>query len=113
MNVASSILLVEDDPTDIGLRPRAFALGPRRPALEVARHGQVALVPLARCEAGAPVPMRVLLTTSQRSQDAKSACPLGGTARIVKPCSFERLADMAAQIHLPWLVHNKLPLPPP
>lgn len=142
MHVARSILLVEDNPMDIDLTRRAFARRNVSNTLEVARDGQEALDCLARWEAGAPVPMVVLLdinlpkvsgldvlrqlrahpvfgqlpvvmlTTSDEDQDVKTAYALGANSYIVKPVSFENFVEVAAQIDLYWLALNTPPLKP-
>lgn len=142
MNVARSILLVEDNPMDIDLTRRAFARRNLGNVLEVARDGQEALDCLARWEAGEPAPMLVLLdinlpkvsglevlrqlrahpafgqlpvvvlTTSDEDQDIQRAYALGANSYIVKPVSFENFVEVAAQIDLYWLNLNTPPLQP-
>ena len=142
MNVARSILLVEDNPMDVDLTRRAFARRNLSGALEVARDGQEALDCLTRWEAGAPAPMVVLLdinlpkvsglevlrhlrahpnfgrlpvvmlTTSEEDGDVKTAYALGANSYIVKPVSFESFVEVAAQIDLYWLALNTPPLKP-
>jgi CheY-like chemotaxis protein len=49
----------------------------------------------------------VVLTTSSEDRDMKTAYQLGANSYIVKPVSFDKFMDVAAQIELYWGVLNK------
>ncbi len=133
------ILLIEDNPLDVDLTRRAFAKRKLANPLEVARDGEEALAYLARWEAGAPLPVVILLdlklpkvdglevlrrlkahadfhavpvvilTTSQEDGDVKEAYELGANSYIVKPVDFDKFLEVAAQIELYWNVLNTPP----
>lgn len=136
---ACSILLVEDNPIDIDLTQRAFARRKLIRSIQVARDGAEALAHLARWEAGAPVPMMILLdlklpkvnglevlhrlkthpkfrsipiivlTTSCEEQDIQTAYQLGANSYVVKPVSFDQFTQIAGEIERYWCVLNTPP----
>ena len=57
----NNILLVEDNPMDVDLTRRAFAMNKLPVAIEVARDGEQALEYIARWDAGSPLPRVILL----------------------------------------------------
>ena len=133
------ILLVEDNPDDVELTLRAFARRKMVNPVEVARDGEEALAWLDRWEAGAPLPLAILLdlklprvdglevlrrlkmherfrtlpvvvlTTSSEDQDIQTAYRLGANSYIVKPVDFAKFLDVATQIELYWCLLNEPP----
>lgn len=138
-NIARPILLIEDNPMDVDLTSRAFAKRKLVNPFEVLRDGEEALDYLGRWEAGAPLPVVILLdlklpkvdgvevlrqmrahpqfctvpivilTTSSEDSDIKTAYQLGANSYIVKPVDFEKFMEVAEQIELYWNVLNKPP----
>lgn len=136
-NPMRPILLVEDNPMDVDLTRRAFARRRLVNPLDVARDGAEALDCLARWEAGAPLPVVVLLdlklpkvdglevlrqirahpqwrsvpvvvlTTSAEDRDIQRAYELGVNSYIVKPVEFDKFMEVATEIELYWTVLNK------
>ena len=136
MNPMRPILLVEDNPMDVDLTLRAFAKRHLANPVEVARDGEEAMARVDRWEAGDPPPIVVLLdlklpkvdglkvlerikahprlrsipvvvlTTSSEDSDMRSAYQLGANSYIVKPVSFDKFMEVAAQIELYWGVLN-------
>jgi CheY-like chemotaxis protein len=137
-----SILLVEDNPMDLDLTLRAFAHHKLSNRIDVARDGQEALDFIAKWEAGAPVPVVILLdinmpklgglevlrelrahprfgtipvvmlTTSGEHADVQAAYRLGANSYIVKPVDFDKFLAVARQIDLYWMVLNRPPSVP-
>ncbi len=133
------ILLVEDNPTDLDLTRRAFALRKLANPIEVARDGQEVLEMIPRWEAGEPLPLLVLLdlklprvnglevlrrlrehpvtqslplvvlTSSNEDRDIQSAYQLHANSYIVKPVNFDKFLEVAAQIELYWCQLNHPP----
>jgi CheY-like chemotaxis protein len=133
------ILLIEDNPVDVDLTLRAFARRKLVNPIDVARDGEEALAWLPRWEAGAPLPLVVLLdlklpkvdglevlrqfrahsasrvvpvvvlTTSSQDCDIRTAYERGVNSYIVKPVDFEKFAEVAAQIELYWCLLNQPP----
>jgi len=136
INQKSPILLVEDNPLDLDLTLRAFALQKLTNPIQVARDGEEALAFMQKWENGDPRPIVILLdinlpkvnglevlqvikahpdfktipvvilTTSAESSDVKTAYALGANSYIVKPVDFEKFIDVAKQIELYWSVLN-------
>jgi CheY-like chemotaxis protein len=133
------ILLVEDNPMDVDLTLRAFRKRRLANPIEVARDGEEALAYLARWEAGALLPIVILLdlklpkvdglevlrrikahaqfttlpvvvlTTSVEDADIAAAYKLGANSYIVKPVDFDKFMGVAEQIEVYWCALNKLP----
>jgi CheY-like chemotaxis protein len=133
------ILLVEDNPVDLDLTRRAFARGRLANPIEVARDGEEALAWRERWEAGAPLPVVILLdlklpklngievlrvlkahprystipvvvlTSSDEDRDVAAAYAFGVNSYIVKPVDFERFVEVAAYVNLYWGVLNNPP----
>lgn len=131
------ILLVEDNPVDLDLTLRAFAMRKLTNPIQVARDGEEALAYLPRWENGEPLPVVILLdlklpkvnglevlqtikdhptfktipvvilTTSEESTDVKTAYELGANSYIVKPVDFGKFIEVANNIELYWNVLNK------
>lgn len=134
------ILIVEDNPMDLDLTLRAFQRRHIANPIEVARDGQEVLEWMPRWEAGEPIPALILLdlklpkvdgievlrqlkrhpiyraipvvvlTTSAEGDDVTTAYRDGANSYIVKPVSFEKFIEVAAQIDLYWSVLNHPPL---
>jgi CheY-like chemotaxis protein len=137
MNSQRPILLVEDNPMDVDLTLRAFARRLIVNPVDVARDGEEALQRLQDWDAGADVPVVILLdlklpringlevlrqlkahpvyqkipvvvlTTSRENLDVEAAYELGANSYIVKPVDFEKFMDVATQIQLYWCVLNE------
>jgi len=137
MSTARAILLVEDNPMDIDLTLRAFKRRKLVNPIDVAYDGEEALRHIEAWEAGAAVPLVVLLdinlprisglqvlrrikesptlraipvvmlTTSADSGDISEAYRLGGNSYIVKPVDFDKFIEVAAAIELYWCALNR------
>ncbi len=133
------ILLVEDNPIDLDLALRAFAMRKLANPVNVARDGEEALAWIPRWEAGEPWPAVILLdlklprvdglevlrrfkahpdlqaipvvvlTSSREERDVKSAYQLGANSYIVKPVDFDKFVELAAQVELYWGAFNEPP----
>lgn len=131
------ILLIEDNPLDLDLTLRAFALRNLTNIIQVARDGEEALAFIQKWEQGEPCPIVILLdlklpkvnglevlqeikshpvyktipvvilTTSAESSDVKTAYSLGANSYIVKPVDFDKFVEVAKNIELYWNVLNK------
>lgn len=136
-NIQKPILLVEDNPVDLDLTLRAFAVKNISNTIQVARDGEEALNYFERWENGEQTPIVILLdlnmpkinglevlkklkehpdfkiipvvilTTSSESSDLKKAYQLGVNSYIVKPVSFENFLDVVGHIDLYWRLTNK------
>jgi len=128
---------VEDNPMDVDLTLRAFSKRHLVNPVEVARDGEEAMQRVEAWEQGEPLPLVVLLdlklpkvdgltvlrrikehprlrsipvvvlTTSSEDSDVRTAYQLGVNSYIIKPVSFDKFMDVAAQIELYWGVLNK------
>lgn len=137
---ARPILLVEDNPVDLDLTLRAFERRNLINPILVARDGQEALDWIPRWEAGEPLPLVILLdiklprvnglevlrhlrqqpvsqhipvvmlTSSDEERDVKMAYQHHANSYIVKPVSFDKLIEVAAQIELYWCLTNHPPI---
>lgn len=133
------VLLVEDNPVDLDLTLRAFARHALLNPIEVARDGEEAIAWIGRWEAGEPLPLLILLdlklprvdgldvlakwkenavsrsipvvvlSSSAEDRDIQTAYKLGANSYIVKPVSFDRFLEVAAQIELYWCALNEPP----
>jgi CheY-like chemotaxis protein len=133
------ILLIEDNPMDVDLTLRAFKKRRLANPVLVARDGEEALAYLARWEAGAPLPVVILLdlklpkvdglevlrqikahgqfaslpvvvlTTSAEDADIAATYKLGVNSYIVKPVDFDKFMGVAEQIEIYWCALNTLP----
>jgi CheY-like chemotaxis protein len=133
------ILLVEDNPMDIDLTRRAFTRRRLANPIEIARDGKEALAWLARWEAGAPLPVIILLdlklpkvdglevlrqlkshprfhtvpvvvlTSSDENRDIETAYRLGANSYITKPVDFDKFLEVAGHIEIYWLAVNTAP----
>lgn len=132
-----SILLVEDNPVDVDLTLRAFKKQKSANNIVVARDGEQALQQIELWDKGAPVPSVILLdiklpkvdglevlktlklhpvyhtipvvilTSSGDDRDISQAYKLGANSYIIKPVSFDKFIEVAAQIDLYWTGLNK------
>ena len=138
-DVTRPVLLVEDNPMDIDLTKRAFVRRKLANPIEIARDGEAALAWLPRWEAGAPLPIIILLdlklpkvdglevlrqikshpqfhtipvivlTSSNEDRDIKTAYELGANSYITKPVDFDKFLDVAERIEIYWLAVNTPP----
>lgn len=127
-----SILLVDDNPTELDLAQRAFSRSRQFGSVEVARDTEEMVVLMQRWEAGEPEPGLILLdlniptagglevlrklkshpefkvipvimlTSSFRHGDISAAYQLGANSYIVKPVDYGRFIELAAQIGGYW-----------
>jgi len=134
-----SILLVEDNPSDIELTRRALSKGKILNKLIVVEDGQEALDYLANEAESLPalilldlklpkveglevlrriratertrrLPV-VILTTSKEEQDVARSYDLGANSYIRKPVDFVQFTQAIQQLGLYWLVVNEAPPP--
>ena len=138
-NTLNPILLIEDRPTDLDLTKRAFARSHLLNPIEVARDGEQAVAYIERWNAGAPLPVFILLdlklprlsglevlkaikshdryakipvivlTTSREDCDIMEAYRLGCNSYIVKPVEFRKFLEVAGQIEIYWCALNSSP----
>ena len=139
IDITRPILLVEDNPMDIDMNKRAFARRKVANPIEVAIDGDEALAWLPRWEAGAPLPVIILLdlklpkvdglevlrqlkshpqfhtipvvvlTSSNEDRDIQTAYKLGTNSYITKPVDFDKFLDVAGHIEIYWLAVNTPP----
>ena len=134
-----TILLVEDNPLDVDLTRRAFAMNKLSVAIEVASDGEQALGFISRWDKGA-VPPRVILldlklpkvgglevlrrlkehvvyshipvvvlTSSSEERDIQTAYAYGANSYIVKEIDFDKFLHTASSIENYWCNLNMLP----
>lgn len=138
-DITRPILLVEDNPMDIDLTKRAFVRRKLANPIEVAKDGEAALAYLPRWEAGAPLPLIILLdlklpkvdglevlrqlkshpkfntipvvvlTSSNEDRDIETAYKLGANSYITKPVDFDKFLDVTEHIEIYWLAVNTPP----
>lgn len=134
-----TILLVEDNSSDVALTERALMRARIANPVVVAEDGIEALEYLAKAEelpalvlldlklprlSGLEVLARiradartrrlpvVILTTSGEEQDVASGYDLGVNSYVRKPVDFKQFAAAVEQLGLYWLVLNQAPPPP-
>jgi CheY-like chemotaxis protein len=135
----SLILLVEDNPMDIDLTKRAFAINKLSVDIEVAQDGEQALSQITRWDEGAPIPRMILLdlklpkvggldvlkvikkhpvyqripvvvlTSSSEERDVRDAYEFGANSYIVKEIDFDKFLEIASQIENYWCKLNIQP----
>jgi CheY-like chemotaxis protein len=133
---SASILVVDDNPTDLELTLRALRKAGFEQRLEVARDGAEVLEVILRANGrphlilldlklpkidglevlqrlksnpdSAMIPI-VVLTSSREKRDILEAYRLGVNSYIVKPVEFERFAAAVREIGRYWLLHNQTP----
>jgi two-component system response regulator len=98
---SKTILLVEDNPRDIGLTRRAMLKSRAANELEVLRQTRS-----ARRTQRLPV---VMLTSSLEEQDIDDCCDLGVNSCICKPVDFGQFAVAIQPLDLYWRVLNQTP----
>jgi CheY-like chemotaxis protein len=133
------ILLVEDNPLDVDLTRRAFARTHSEVAIEVARDGEEALAFIPRWQAGAALPLVILLdlnlpratglevlrclkanpvsrvipvvtvSTSVAPEDIQAAYASGANSYLVKPVEFDRFVEAASLLMAYWTKLNEPP----
>lgn len=134
-----SILLVEDNPMDVDLTKRAFAMNRLPVDIQVASDGEQAIEFISRWEAGETPPRVILLdlklpkvggldvlkklkehplyrripvvvlTSSSEDRDIQAAYARGANSYIVKEIDFDKFLDIAAYIENYWCNLNILP----
>jgi CheY-like chemotaxis protein len=135
-----SILLVEDNPLDVDLTLRAFARAQNSVPIDVARDGEEVLAFIPRWEAGAALPLVILLdlnlprasglevlrqlkanpvsqlipvatlSTSCAFQDIQTAYRFGASSYLVKSIDFDRFVEAAALFANYWTKVNQPPI---
>lgn len=138
-DAARPLLLVEDNAFDADLLRRAYEKRRLPYPLEVVADGERALAHLEAWEAGAQLPVMILLdlhlprvsglevlrrlkshaccravpvialTTSDDPDDLRSAYALGVNSYLVKPADFARYEALAELLEAYWLNLNLLP----
>jgi hypothetical protein len=133
------VLLVEDNPLDLDLTRRAFIKRKFLNPIEVARDGEEALAFIPRWDAGAPLPLIILLdlklpkinglevlkaikehptykvipvvvlTSSSEDTDIQTAYRLGANSYIVKPVDFDKFLSVVSEIEVYWLATTTIP----
>jgi len=139
MDERRPILLVEDNPMDVELALRALTRHKVVNPVEVARDGEEVLARMASWDAGAPLPVLVLLdtglpkisglevlrrlkghtkyrvipvvmlTSSNRPSDLQDAYEAGVNSYLVKPVDFKTFVEMIGSLHSYWCNINTLP----
>jgi hypothetical protein len=135
----NKILLVEDNPMDVDLTKRAFAINKLPVSIDVASDGEEALKCIPKWDTGAAVPRVILLdlklpkvgglevlktlkahpiyqripvvvlTSSSEERDLMTAYSYGANSYIVKEIDFDKFLEIAAQIENYWCNLNVLP----
>ena len=135
----NKILLVEDNPMDVDLTKRAFAINKLPVSIDVASDGEEALKCIPKWDTGAAVPRVILLdlklpkvgglevlktlkahpiyqripvvvlTSSSEERDLMTAYSYGANSYIVKEIYFDKFLEIAAQIENYWCNLNVLP----
>jgi CheY-like chemotaxis protein len=135
-NNACTILLVEDNQTDIDLIQRAIQKKDSNIQLEIARDGEQALAHLKRWEQGVPPPTMILLslklskldglevlralkghphyknlpvvvlTSSADANHIHKAYKLGANSYVLKSVDYNEFANSIIQIHHYWCELN-------
>jgi len=137
MNSYKTILLVEDNPSDIALTKRALEKAKVMNQIIVAEDGQAALDYLQGGETDQPalvlldlnlpkvsglevlkriranprsrrIPV-VILTTSNEPHEIAAGYDLGVNSYLVKPVDFVRFTEVVSHLGLYWLLLNERP----
>jgi two-component system response regulator len=123
MSDERSILLVEDNPSDVALTRRALERARIVNQLIVVEDGQEALdlrlpkipgIEVLRRLRADPRTRRlpvVILTSSQEEQDLAAGYDLGANSYIRKPVDFQQFQLCIEQLGLYWLIWNEPPPP--
>ena len=134
-----TILLVEDNPSDVMLTQRAMEKNRISNELLVAQDGQEALDLLLGSAGASDLPMLILLdlklpkldglevlrrirteertkripvvilTSSKEQEDLAKSYDLGANSFVRKPVDFEQFVEAVKQLGLYWLVLNEAP----
>ena len=135
----NKLLLVEDNPMDVDLTKRAFAMNKLPVSIEVASDGEEAIGYIKKWESGLPIPKVILLdlklpkigglqvlktfklhsiyqhipvvvlTSSSEERDVHTAYEYGANSYIVKEIDFDKFLEIAVQIEYYWCRWNVLP----
>ena len=135
----NNILLIEDNPMDVDLTRRAFAMNKLPVSIQVANDGEQAVEFISRWDAGEAPPRVILLdlklpkvggldvlkklkehplyrripvvvlTSSSEDRDIQTAYAYGANSYIVKEIDFDKFLDIAAYIENYWCNLNVLP----
>ena len=135
----NKLLLVEDNPMDVDLTKRAFAMNNLPVTIDVASDGEEAIGYIKKWEAGWPLPkvilldlklpkvnglevLRfikedprtriipvVLLTSSKEEEDIIQGYQLGVSSYVVKPVDFDIFIQSIAELAKYWLDLNQPP----
>jgi CheY-like chemotaxis protein len=135
----NKLLLVEDNPMDVDLTRRAFAMNKLPVTIDVASDGEEAIGYIKKWDAGLPLPKVILLdlklpkigglqvlktiklhsiyqhipivvlTSSSEERDVYTAYEYGANSYIVKEIDFDKFLDIAVQIEFYWCRLNIMP----
>jgi CheY-like chemotaxis protein len=135
----NKLLLVEDNPMDVDLTRRAFAMNNLPVTIDVASDGEEAIGYIKKWEAGLPLPKVILLdlklpkigglqvlktiklhsiyqhipivvlTSSSEERDVYTAYEYGANSYIIKEIDFDKFLEIAVQIEYYWCRLNILP----
>jgi len=133
------IFLVEDNPMDIDLTKRAFSGEGFAVSFEVAKDGVEAIEQIKKWDAGAALPVFILLdlklpkvnglqvlrefkshpryraipvivlTSSSEDRDIETAYDLGANSYIIKEIDFDKFLEIAGKVEDYWCRLNVLP----
>jgi CheY-like chemotaxis protein len=135
----NKLLLVEDNPMDVDLTRRAFAMNKLPVTIDVASDGEEAVGYIKKWDEGLPLPKVILLdlklpkigglqvlktiklhsiyqhipivvlTSSSEERDVYTAYEYGANSYIVKEIDFDKFLDIAVQIEFYWCRLNIMP----
>jgi CheY-like chemotaxis protein len=135
----NKLLLIEDNPMDVDLTRRAFAMNNLPVTIEIASDGEEAIGYIKKWEDGLPIPKVILLdlklpkigglqvlktlklhsiyqhipvvvlTSSSEERDVYTAYEYGANSYIVKEIDFDKFLEIAVQIEYYWCRLNVLP----
>jgi CheY-like chemotaxis protein len=138
-DILNKLLLVEDNPMDVDLTKRAFAMNKLAVSIDVASDGEEAINYISRWESGQPVPKLILLdlklpkigglqvlktyklhsiyqhipivvlTSSSEERDVHTAYEYGANSYIVKEIDFDKFLEIVVQIENYWCRLNVVP----
>jgi CheY-like chemotaxis protein len=138
-DILNKLLLVEDNPMDVDLTRRAFAMNKLPVTIDVASDGEEAVGYIKKWDEGLPLPKVILLdlklpkigglqvlktiklhsiyqhipivvlTSSSEERDVYTAYEYGANSYIVKEIDFDKFLDIAVQIEFYWCRLNIMP----
>jgi CheY-like chemotaxis protein len=138
-DILNKLLLVEDNPMDVDLTKRAFAMNKLPVTIDVASDGEEAVGYIKKWDEGLPLPKVILLdlklpkigglqvlktiklhsiyqhipivvlTSSSEERDVYTAYEYGANSYIVKEIDFDKFLDIAVQIEFYWCRLNIMP----